>query len=567
MAPIQGWGGGWRPRPVNRGGTPPPPGDNGTPPGGGTVPGGRPPSDTGAYGAGNNNPPPGGGSNPWASNFGQAMNPWNMPYQGQFTAPMSPWESNAMTGYGNFVQGGQGLGGASNYINDVLGGKYLNLNSNPWLQQIQTGMQGTKDYQDAQNLRRIQSAMAAGGNALSGANAGAQSDYLGQSDSAFQTLMGNLMNQNYGMERGFMNQAPGQLGQIAGQTGAGYGQMFNMGGVPRNIQQQDLNRQYEDFLRQTGNMREDYRYPDTLTSQLLYGGGYRNQTPNQYGNSIMDMILGQLGRSGGEGGIDWASMIQSLGDVDWGSIFGGGGGGESAADGVRLGYDAGTVRGPVGYGDTDWYSKALTAAQAQNATQRNAAAHPPTNTTAGIVMLLLQALRAYSGSKKKKAGTKVGAGAGGGKGQDSKPGEKKPGQTGPTANPSMYPQPIGPNPYDPSSFMSGYGSESPYRTFDENAWNDLIGEYFGGSGYDPSFGGYNPENFAPEGGFDPNAWGGGGNEFEGFNPENFGPGAGGLGDFGGDGGGGGGEFDFGGFNPENFGGGFGDEGGGGGWDF
>jgi len=373
--------------------------------GGGNPGGVTPPTQTESP---QNTAPGPGGANPWnpaggegPQNFGQPMNPWDMPYQGTFTAPMNPWENKAMEGYGSFVQGGQGMGGATNYLNDVLSGKYLNLDSNPWLKQIQSGMQGMKGYQDEDAIRRIQSSMAAGGNAMSGANAGAQSDYMGKSNSAFEALMGQLMNQNYGMERGFMDRAPGELGQIAGQQGAGYGQLFNMGGVGRNIQQNDLNRQYEDFIRQTGNMRDDYRYPDTLTGQLLYGGGYHGQTPNQYGNSPMDII------GGAAGGIDWQSLYDTL--------FGGGGGGSTNTevpadtgvqfDGVPLGYDASSVAGPVGYGDTDWYNKALTAAQAKSAADREKVLHPPTNTGASVAAMILQML---------KQGSKRGAGGGGG---------------------------------------------------------------------------------------------------------------------------------------------------------
>lgn len=372
------------------------------------------PPSPGGQGAGNNN----------AANFGQPLYPWLMPYGGQFTAPMSPTEQNALNQYSGFVEGGQGLDPAYGYLGNVLNNQYLDLNRNPFLQQIQTAMQGMKDYNDQQAISRLQSNAAAGGSALSGALLGGESDYMRNSNNTFQTLMGNLMNENYARERGLQSMAPGQLQGLAGQVGQGYGQMFGMGALPRNLQQNDFNAQYQDWLRQTGGMRDMFQYPDTLTQQLLYGGGFRGQTPNQYGNSTMDMLAGLLGNSG----IDWQGAGSGI--LNWlGGLFGGGDtGGNTAevqpqADGVRydgapLGYDA-TSTGPMGYGDANYYNNALTQAQNAFATQQANAAKGPNNTVPAILALLLQLL---GGGKKKQSSNAAKPGGGAQPGAAPKPG-------------------------------------------------------------------------------------------------------------------------------------------------
>jgi hypothetical protein len=374
------------------------------------------PTDTGgAFPSGQNSP----------GNFGQQMFPWLQPYGGGFTAPMSPYEQNALGGYSNFVQGGMGLNNAGNYLNNELGGQYLNLSSNPYLQQIQQGEQGIKDYNDQQALSRIGSSMALGGNALSGAKLGATSDYMRNSNNAFESLMGQLMNQNYGMERGLQSQAPNQLANLANTASGGYSQLFGMGALPRSLQQNDLNAQYQDFLRQTGGMQNAYNSPDQQILQMLYGGGYHGQYQPQYGSSTLDQIAGLLGGSN----IDWGSILGSLG-----GLFGGSGGTDTqgaatATDGQVIGYDAtpGTT-GPANYYDKNWYLNALTNAEAQQAQSAAAAKNGPNTTVPAILTLLLSMLGKSGGSNKSKSGIGLGGPGGGGPGGKSA-GSSDPGYT------------------------------------------------------------------------------------------------------------------------------------------
>ncbi len=346
-----------------------------------------------------------GGSDP--NNFGQAMHPWDMPYGGQFTAPMSGTEQQALGGFGNFVGGGMGLNQSGNYLNDVLGGRYLDINSNPWLQQIQQGEQGIKDYNDKQALDRIGSSMALGGNALSGARLGASSDYMRNSNNAFESMMGQLMNQNYGLERGAMNNAPGQAANLANTAQSGYGQLFGMGATPRNIQQHDYDSQYNDFLRQTGAMNHDSERPDNQLLQFLTNAGYHGQYQPTYGSSLMD----QIGAAAGQGG--WGDIIAQF-------LSGAGSGASDTgnADGMVIGHDGPTVptaapaaaSGPANYYDRNWYQNALTQAKVKQAAAQQKG-NPNTN-AAALVTLLMSILGSSGGKSGKAKANSVGMGGG-----------------------------------------------------------------------------------------------------------------------------------------------------------
>ena len=81
-----------------------------------------------------------------------------------------------------------------------------------------------------------------------------------------------------------------------------------MGALPRQLQQNDYNAQYQEFLRQTGQYKDQFRYPDQLALEQLHAGYPGSSNPN-YGNSTADqllpilaMLLGGGGGSGGSGG-------------------------------------------------------------------------------------------------------------------------------------------------------------------------------------------------------------------------------------------------------------------------
>jgi hypothetical protein len=208
----------------------------------------------------------------------QPMFPWLMPYQGQFTEPMSPYEMQGLGGISEYVGGGMGLGPSEDYLSDVIGGRYLDPKTNRWLAGIQSGAQSLKDIEDAQARRRIGSSMAAGGLALSGARLGAEQDYQNESDARFQQMISQLMSDQYARERG--------LQQGAIPLRAGLSEQLLLGQAERNAQ-------YGDWLRQVSGMEEAYQYPDRLAQSTL-GRGYPGSYQPQFGTSEFAGLLGLL---------------------------------------------------------------------------------------------------------------------------------------------------------------------------------------------------------------------------------------------------------------------------------
>ena len=256
-----------------------------------------------------------------AQTAGGDMYPWYQSYQGQFTAPMSNEQNQALQNQSNFA-GSNPLSTAGDYNEQLLRGDFLDSND-PNIERIRQGMQGTKNTQDADARAQIASLMAAGGNALSGARMAADQRYQNQSDNNFNTLMGNLSYNNVGRAEALRNQGVGQAeGLTRGQSGLNES-LMNMGSVPQAMQQHDLNSQYNDWTRQIQSMEHGdqqntandlallrinpqgnaARYGDSgattnaaLISALLGGGGAGGQ-----GGGLLNQLLGLLGGSGSGG--------------------------------------------------------------------------------------------------------------------------------------------------------------------------------------------------------------------------------------------------------------------------
>jgi hypothetical protein len=276
-----------------------------------------------------------------AQTAGAPMYPWMMPYQGQFTAPMSGAQNQGLWGAQNYV-GSNPLGGAGAYNNALLGGQYLQ--GSPYLEQIRQGMQGTKNQQDQDALAQIASSMAAGGNALSGARGVANARYLNQSNNLFNQTMGNLDYGNYERERQMQNQGVNQaLGLNYGQMN-NYNQLMGMGAVPQQLAQHDLNSQYGDWLRQIGAMQQgDQQNMSNAMNLLRLNPGGHNPS---YGTSDATNLAGLLSLLGGGGGGGLLGGLLGGGQGGQGgggilgnlinSLFGGGGGGGTPPGGGPL---------------------------------------------------------------------------------------------------------------------------------------------------------------------------------------------------------------------------------------
>ncbi len=149
----------------------------------------------------------------------------------------------------------RGLGAADQYQGDVLGGKYMGLDSNPWLKQM--GEAGASDI-SRHYMRSIapQTAMGASGRGGSGAETarmrGAQQALGGELGQYFSNLYGG----HYESERGRMTAAAGmqpalsaarrsdvQMGSALGQGGEQYQQNL----INEMIQRFEFGRDEEDI--------------------------------------------------------------------------------------------------------------------------------------------------------------------------------------------------------------------------------------------------------------------------------------------------------------------------------
>jgi hypothetical protein len=551
-------------------------------------------------------PPPGttpqvADQNPWSSPGGF---PWTQGYQGQFTAPMNPWETNAYGQYSNFINQlmGQGTPAPPGQMNPWQIPSFGAPGANPQqnqqaMNQIEQGARGWQDYENAQALRRIQSSSAAGGGAMSGANLQAQSDYLNNANNLFNQTMGTMQLQNLQNWEGLANSlaqsqigagaALGASGQYAGaqEYGAGlgyqenlmglanqgYNNMFGMGQVAQGTEQNQYNAAYNDWIRQTQNMENMFMYPNQLGLSQLQYGRYPNQQPNAYGSSQASQwysLLQSLFGGGGSGGNDWLSQL--INGYNQGSnpqqpapsgTQGNGLDGEARYDGGS------TPTAPTG---ANYWLNQLNQAE-QNAIKQQNAGQPSSGaqTASGILSLLSLLLGgagvgqgggsrpATSGQGNLTGGMAINPQGGGllgliGKGIGSLFAPKKK----PSAGNNMAPSSAAPS----LSGTSALGINNPLSDLglgQSNTFGDLGGYNSTSTPYDYNQG---PSLSLGWGSPDPNTSDMGGYNL-GMTPSDLGALAQMFGQDPNAGGGGG---DFGGYNPSNFGGGGFDLGGGGG---
>jgi hypothetical protein len=326
-------------------------------------------------------------------------------------------------------------------------------------------------------------------------------------------MMAQLRANQYSQERGYMQQAPGMQNNLTNTGLGGISQEMQMGAVPRQIQSNEMQGQYQDWLRQIQGMQGAYYYPDQMGMSMLNGGGYRQTyqpTTGESGGGQLAQILQMLAGGGNGSGIDYGSLLSGLG-----GLFGGGSGSTpsgsdnsaaTATDAHPVHYNAQPVNpmtsGPFSYQDTGYYNSALSGEQAANA-QSHQQQNVGMNTGLGTAALLVQLLKLLGGGQSNKAKTGVGMGApgaGGSKNPNNPDGSKvKP--TGPFDNQ------IG-------------GANDPFA----NSLDTPGSPYYQGPGGDTS-GLFDPNNFAG-GANDPYA--DYSNQSGLFDPNNFGDGGSGL---------------------------------------
>lgn len=170
---------------------------------------------------------------------------------------------------------GAGQGNVGGMIQDVAGGRYLSPDSNPWLRGL--AEQGAQDI--SRQFKRAAfpgASMGAMGRVGSGFELNQQRAAYEGLGSALQRNYQNIYGANYGMERGFMQQAPQMQATYDANTRSqlGFGAQMGQGAdIHAQRQLDDLIAKFR-FTQQEPEQRLD-RY-----TQRLYGGP-------QYGTTTM----------------------------------------------------------------------------------------------------------------------------------------------------------------------------------------------------------------------------------------------------------------------------------------
>jgi hypothetical protein len=197
-------------------------------------------------------------------------------------------------------------------ITKTLGGGYLSPESNPYLQQTyEKAARGLTDQYSLATMPQLSKAF--GGMQAFGADSGYQ-QASSQAGKNLATGLGDvatgIYGQNYQAERDRMQRAGALAPQLAGMDYQDATQMLGVGDIQRQNQQDVLNMQYQNWLKE---QQHPYSQLDVLLNSIRGasgGGGTTTQTaPNPYNPSqAMSMIGGGLAGAGIGGMFDKSYM-------------------------------------------------------------------------------------------------------------------------------------------------------------------------------------------------------------------------------------------------------------------
>lgn len=189
------------------------------------------------------------------------------PYAGSFTAGMSTGEQNLLDAINNNVGSGGAFAPQRNaLISDILGGKRLSPNTNPYLQDMIGALTTESNRGLGSNLNILDAAFGKGGMGSGSGRSAAAIETTRQAHGDLTNSIANILGQNY--QQG-LNEQMTTLGSIL-PTMDQYNSnnlyaALSANALPRTIQQNDLTAQYQEFLRQ---LQEPMQYTQ-LASQIL----------------------------------------------------------------------------------------------------------------------------------------------------------------------------------------------------------------------------------------------------------------------------------------------------------
>ena len=216
-------------------------------------------------------------NSPWGPQQPYMKDIWSQA-QDLYGTPLQQYGGSTVAGQSAMSQEGQqaglglirgaGQGQQFDYLNNVMGGQYLDPGTNPYLQSMyDQGVSNiTRDFKTAAFPGASLGAM---GRAGSGAEMNLQGQaYRGLGD-ALSANYANTFGQNYARERGYMQQAPGMMNQAQAGRRADIGMGTQLGGQADQYAQMQLNDliQKFNFQQQEPGQRLD------AYQQRIFGGG------------------------------------------------------------------------------------------------------------------------------------------------------------------------------------------------------------------------------------------------------------------------------------------------------
>lgn len=258
----------------------------------------------------------------WVQKFLSMYNPGEK-YPGQLSVKTpSAFEQKGLSELDKLLAGpatGELFGAAKGQVMDTLSGKYADPSTSPFIQS--TMRLANQNLQDAINKSRA--GAGARGTFFSRSALQEESNLTERTQNLLNTVIGDFMNQERGRQQNAVPMAESleKYGTLTAPL-ARIGAATTTGALPRVLEQADLERQYDDYLRGrkelgavpnigTSVFGRDipYGYPDVVSPVQSEPSGIASilQALNSGGGgNILDSLGGSSGPfGGGGGGGDW----------------------------------------------------------------------------------------------------------------------------------------------------------------------------------------------------------------------------------------------------------------------
>lgn len=258
----------------------------------------------------------GGGNQHFNANQAEGFNPYqytpvvqNLQRPDRAVLPLTPEEEYIrQLGLGSLLGERPGEDLAFQELLNTVGGMYLGPESNPYLADVINASGDTVSDYFNRSINDILSRAGVSG-ALGGSRAALlQGEALSDTARNFNQIISELLNENYQGERNRQLGAIPSLLQVEGLPTQRYAQALGLAGMPRELEQQELNFRISELLRQQNERFLPLQVGQSILGQRL-GQTIPITGPNQSGLAGLGSLLSGVG-----------SAASGLGN-----LFGGGG--------------------------------------------------------------------------------------------------------------------------------------------------------------------------------------------------------------------------------------------------